>query len=179
MPINCKLWITVVTAGIIAFLGQNSIAAPSGHGHHPPSHVPGHQHQTGQINQNALPAYANSWPYLRAENGIFGPVWAAPGPGSSVGGAAVGGGGYGGVGYGAAGWGGGYGFYDYDINPPYFDFFPPVYYSYNGGAVAPTASPSAQSQGNGAAPGQEFAMPSQAQPSRPLIIVNPYFKSGK
>ncbi len=189
MTINCKHWITVLAVGFIAFQGQNSFAAPMGHGHHSPNGM-GHQHNNGQNTQNALPSYANSYPYLRAENGVFGPVWAAPGPsfGFGVGGTGIGGGGYGGGGYGGSGygggWGGGYGLYDYDINPPYFDFYPPVYYSYSGGTIVPNASLNAPSPGNGTPVSQEVAAPPPgqaypAQSSQPLIIVNPYYKSGK
>jgi hypothetical protein len=190
MSINRKHWIIVFAASFIAYQAQNSFAAPAGHGHHPPNgmghqHQNGHNPQNGQNFQSSLPAYANSYPYLRAENGVFGPVWAAPGPsfGFGVGGTGIGGGsggaGYGGYGYGG-GWGGGYGLFDYGTNPPYFDFFPPVYYSYSGGAIAPNASLNAPSPGIGTPVSQEVAAPAPAgQASQPLIIVNPYYKSGK
>ena len=146
MSVNARS-IAIATVCLFASQAQFSLAAGAGHGH---SGGPAHAHQGGndhhqsQLNQNALPSYANSWPYLRAENGIFGPVWAAPGPGTPVGG--IGGVGGGGVGCGGGGYGSGgdYGMsFDYDIAPPYFDFFPPVYYSYNKGAVSPSANQNA------------------------------------
>ena len=168
----------IAVAGVCLFAlqAQFVLAAGTGHGH--PSGTD-HRHSTAGNSPTGLPAYANSWPYLRAENGIFGPVWAAPGPGSSFGG---GGAGYGGGGYGGGGWGGwGYGLFDYDINPPYFDFYPPVYYSYNNGAVAPTPTPSAPVPGTGESAGQAaytgYVPPGQSSP--PLRIINPFYNSGK
>ena len=173
--------IAVASVCLFALSAQFVLAAGTGHGHPQgpgrshPSEID-HRHSQAGNNQNGLPPFANSWPYLRAENGVFGPVWAAPGP--SIG-AGFGGAGYGGYGYGGGGWGGyGYGPYDYDINPPYFDFFPPVYYSYNNGAAAPNVTPNAPGPGTGESAGQAAYVP-PGQSSPPLRFVNPYYTSGK
>lgn len=178
--------IAVASICIFALQAELALAAGASHGH---PGKPGHSHpggidhgrSTAGNTQNALPSYANSWPYLRAENGIFGPVWAAPGPGSAIG-SGIGGGGWGGGGYGwGGGWGGEYGPFDYDIAPPYFDFFPPVYYSYDKGAAVPnlTANVANETVPSSGQPAGQAAYVPPGQSSPPLRIINPYYNSGK
>src|SRR6516164_5150663 len=101
MASHLNRWAIAVALSFLAFNVPSTFAAGSGHSHSGSGH-----HQNN--NSTQLPPFANSWPYLRAENGIFGPLWAAPGPGSLIGfgngsGFVGGGGGWGGGGW---GWGG-------------------------------------------------------------------------
>jgi hypothetical protein len=133
---------------------------------------------------------------LRAENGIFGPLWAAPGPGSFIGfgsggGFANGGFGWGGGGWGGGGWGWGGGVFDYDYyigRMPYFSVHAPVYYEYVDGAIVPktplqspwmanTAYQPAASQQAASAP--QTASTASATSPQPLLIANPFYKAEK
>jgi hypothetical protein len=68
--------------------------------------------------------------------------------------------------------------FDYDIAPPYFDFFPPVYYSYNNGTSSPNMNSNASGPSTSEAAGQAAYIP-PGQSSPPLRIINPYYNSGK
>ena len=174
------------------FRRQISLAGGAGHGHS------GNHSQSNNHNQSqsGLPAFANSWPYLRAENGIFGPLWAAPGPGSLISfgkGGGVVGGGFGFGGGGGWGWGGGVTDYDfYTGRMPYFSVYAPVYYGYDDGAIVPKtpmpfsgANAAYQPGGNQPFANQQAAGASQAASPggeaspAPLIIANPYYKPEK
>jgi hypothetical protein len=185
------------TRGIIAAIGciltfTVSVSLAKGPAGHPGQ--PSHSHSDNARAQTGLPAYANSWPFLRAENGIFGPTWAAPGPGSGgIGygsGAGFGSLGYGGIGYGGLGYGGyggiipgwGYGYGLTDLYPggvPYFSLFPPVYYDYADGAIAPKSSSATPWTANmPVQPGGDVP-PAPLPGPHPLRIANPYYSAGK
>ncbi len=170
--------VAALFAGLFALQAQISQAKAPAHGHHPPASAMNHSQHQGN-GQNVLPNYANSWPYLRAENGIFGPVWAATGPGNIVGSGGWGGGGGSGGGW---GWGGGWGFgYQGDTfyRPPYFDVFPPVYYTYSEGAIIPNTTLNGSQSAGGDSAGQAASAAPTTQGSPPLRIINPYYNSGK
>ena len=85
--------------------------------------------------------------------------------------------GYGGDGCYGAGWGWGYGLADFGFYPesvPYFDLFPPVYYTYSDGAIAPISTIGSSWMGYGAV--QTAADPPMASLRHmPLRISNPYY----
>jgi hypothetical protein len=177
------LQLAALSVGLFALQAQISQAKAPAHGHHhPPAPRVDHSEHQGNGSQNVLPNYANSWPYLRAENGIFGPVWAAPGPGNIFGGAGFGGSSGGGGDGGGWGWGGGWGFgYQGDTfyRPPYFDIFPPVYYTYSQGAIIPNPTLSGSQSAGGESAAQAASAAPTTQGSPPLRIINPYYNSGK
>jgi hypothetical protein len=194
MASQINRWVLAAAVSLLALNAPVFAAGGGGHGHSGSGHG-NHQnmnHNNG--NNNQLPPFANSWPYLRAENGIFGPLWAAPGPGSLIGfgngGGFVGGGG----GWGGGGWGWGGGVTDYDYytgRMPYFAFYQPTYYGYEDGAIVPKTQmqfPMANSayrpNGNQPFAGQQAAAPQAASPAaeagpQPLVIANPYYKAEK
>ncbi len=190
-------WFVAAAIGFGAFQTQSTFAAGSGHSHgHSGNHSQSNNHNHNQ-SQSGLPAFANSWPYLRAENGIFGPLWAAPGPGSLTGFGNGGGFGDGGGGWGGGGWGwgsgGGTADYEYYIGRrPYFSVYSPVYYDYVDGAIVPKTPiqfpmanaayqpAGSQPSANQQAPGGPQAANSASETSpAPLMIANPYYKAEK
>ncbi|MEI8371749.1 MAG: hypothetical protein WCJ35_02825 [Planctomycetota bacterium] len=118
----------------------------------------------------------NSWQFLRAENGIFGPTWAS---GNAYWGCGRTGCGLG-YGYGYPGWG------DSSLvigvqqeRMPYFAQFPPVYYGYS--ANMPVLNGSLCSFWGGSEsspPAQDSAAPASL-PRPPLRIINPYYVEAK
>jgi hypothetical protein len=194
MTSHLKRWAIAAAVSFMAFNTPALFAAGSGHSHSGSGHGQHNQsmhHNNGNSNQLSLPPFANSWPYLRAENGIFGPLWAAPGPGSLIsfgnGGGFVGGGG----GWGGGGWGWGGGVTDYDYytgRMPYFAVYSPTYYGYDDGAIVaktqmqfPMANTAYHPNGNQPFAGQqaasapEAASPAAAASPQPLRIANPYY----
>ena len=186
-------WIVVAVVGFMALGGQKTFAAGSGHSH---GHSGNHSQSNNQNqSQSGLPPFANSWPYLRAENGIFGPLWAAPGPGSLIGIGNGRGSANGGFGGGGGGWGWGGGVTDYDFytgRMPYFSFYSPTYYGYVDGAIVPKtpmqfpmANAAYQPNGNQPFANQQAAStPQAASPAgetgpAPLLIANPFYKPEK
>jgi hypothetical protein len=171
-------WIAAVATAFMVFPGQFSFAAGA---HHSQGRGNGSSQVRGNGPSSRLPAFANSWPYLRAENGIFGPIWAAPGPGSSLAFGGVGcGGGWAGYGSGT-GWGCGLGDYSwyYPERLPYFNLFPPVYYSYADGAIAPRSTLRSSWTGTTAGEGVADTPPPPSPASPPLRIANPYYSAEK
>ena len=137
----------------------------------------GNHHSGGNNSQSAFPTWANSWPYLRAENGVFGPVWAAPGPGS------IGFGGYGVGGYGAGGcviggWGYGVDGSVYDL--PGVPYFPSTRRSSTAtltGRSCPMQLFNPQLGRSDDSHGLPNCLAPSASAPRPLRIANPYYNA--
>ncbi len=187
VEMSSNRWIVAAVFGLFVAGAQVSLAAGGGHaqagnGHNRGNgHSSGNGHNRANQSQSRIPSFANSWAYLRAENGIFGPVWAAPGPGSGSGfGWGGGGAGWGNGGWGNGGWGWGDGLADigyYSNDIPYFNLFPPVYYTYSEGSIVPTST--LRSSWMGDSTGQAAPEPpTPASPAvAPLRIANPYYKA--
>jgi hypothetical protein len=148
--------------------GGGHAGSPSGAGHGSNAHAP------------ALGSFA---PYRPAGNGINSPGWAG-GLGCYPGGVVYSGYGYGGYGYGGLGleypaWGWPYNMGYYTESTPYFSLFPPVYYSYDNGAIAPKSTLRSSWMGNDAGSGVAEASPAPAPEPQPLRIANPYYTEGK
>jgi len=167
-----KIWCVVLAVlGLVAFEVDSALASGGGAKGSHAGGGPAVGHRTGRGG-----CQGNSWQFLRAENGIFGPTWAC-GNATYWG---YGGTGCGlGYGCGYSGWGDSPLVIGQQDRRPYFAQFPPVYYGYSANTPVlnrPIGTFLVGSESS--APTTDFTAPASL-PRPPLRIINPYYVEAK